>query len=254
MPRSRNKTPFLIDEDGHEISRTDFRRLRKAQKRQLMVEWFNGNFEDPSISTPRNDGEFTFIWGGPYETRDELYGKFGDLVPEALIEEVAEEVEQDGITDWAPVRKDGDIDEDIDIDEPPSLDDFPDEPGPNYGSPQELEARARARTAASHLEAYLQTIPAGIGHNQPPSQIEAADIEEIRQAAANLTAEFGKQSPSVPAVKTWGKTIRKALIAFAAWTAGVIATLVITDLFGFKLQACLDAILNWLGLATQIPL
>ena len=30
-----------------------------------MVEWFQNNFEDPAHNTPRDEGEYVFIWGSP---------------------------------------------------------------------------------------------------------------------------------------------------------------------------------------------
>ncbi len=126
-----------------------------------MIEWFLQNFEDPAESTPYEsaEGGYQWIWGGPFEARDELYSKFGDIAPERLIEEVAEEVEREGITDWAPVRKDEDW-EDIDwserFDEPPPLDLYLDQQSPRYGTPEELEARAKARTALDRLEKALE--------------------------------------------------------------------------------------------------
>jgi hypothetical protein len=36
-----------------------------------MVEWFFNNFEDPVHHTPY-DGGYVWIWGGPYDARDEL--------------------------------------------------------------------------------------------------------------------------------------------------------------------------------------
>jgi hypothetical protein len=255
MPRSRNKVPFLIDEDGHSFSRTDFRRMRKDAKREMMINWFNQNYEDPAQNTSYVSAEGGYLWdhGGPYDAREELYAKFEGLVSEQLLEEIAEQVELGEITEWAGVDQPEDW-EDIDGDEPPSLDNFPDEPGPNYGSPQELEARAKARNAAAELEAYLTTPSAGIGHNNPPSQIEVLEVEEIREAAANLNAEFGKQKPKIRTVKKWGRTIRNAVIRVGGWTAALIATIALTAILTPLLTRLLDALLNWMGLATQIPL
>jgi hypothetical protein len=32
---------------------------------EIIKEWFLSNFEDPAQGTPRNDGEFLYVWGGP---------------------------------------------------------------------------------------------------------------------------------------------------------------------------------------------
>lgn len=67
-----------------------------------MVDWFFDNFEDPANETPRPDGDFEYIWGGPYDARDQIGDHFsGD--DEALIEAAVQRVERGGTIDWAPV-------------------------------------------------------------------------------------------------------------------------------------------------------
>jgi hypothetical protein len=39
------------------------------------------------------EGGYQWIWGGPYNAGEQLFSKFGDIVPESLIEEVTEELE-----------------------------------------------------------------------------------------------------------------------------------------------------------------
>jgi hypothetical protein len=68
----------------------------------VIKEWFLSNFEDPAQSTPRNDGEFQYIWGGPYDARDEIGNAFSESVPEQIIEAAIRAVEAEGIDDWAP--------------------------------------------------------------------------------------------------------------------------------------------------------
>ena len=66
--------PFLEDYSQFGVSRTAFRRMRKAQKLEMMIEWFHQNYEDPAESTPYEsaEGGYIWIWGGPYDARDEL--------------------------------------------------------------------------------------------------------------------------------------------------------------------------------------
>jgi hypothetical protein len=40
--------PFLEDGSQFGVSRTGFRRMRKAEKLGMMVDWFHQNFEDPA--------------------------------------------------------------------------------------------------------------------------------------------------------------------------------------------------------------
>jgi hypothetical protein len=95
----RESRPFLEDGSQFRVSRTAFRRMRKAEKLELMIGWFHQNYEDPAQKTPYEsaEGGYQWIWGGPYEARDELYSKFGDIVSESLIEEAVKEIESDGL-------------------------------------------------------------------------------------------------------------------------------------------------------------
>lgn len=262
------KRPFLEDGSQFGVSRTQFRKMRKAEKRELMLRWFSSEYEDPAESTPYEsaEGGYQYIWGGPYEARDELYAMFGDLVSEDLIEEVVEEIERDGTVDWAPVQKAADFEAMEEEDEPASLDYFLDEQAPEYGSPAELEARKQALVAVERLEKIIEKRRArGIGHNNPPEDIDFPDFPEIREATLELKVEFQKQSPAIVFVKKWAKPLRDALIAAGKWAGKKIdkavdeavkpmglagGTFVATQLFP-PIQHAFDAIIKWLELAAK---
>ncbi len=99
-----NKPPFLEDGSQHGVSRTQFRHMRKAEKREAMIDWFHANFEDPAENTSYSTGEGGYLWnyGGPHDASEELYEKFDGIASQALIEEVILEVQRDGILEWAP--------------------------------------------------------------------------------------------------------------------------------------------------------
>lgn len=221
---SDEKRPFLDLEDGSQfgVSRTAFRRMRKAEKLELMIDWFHQNYEDPAQKTPYEsaEGGYQWIWGGPYEARDELYSKFGGIVSERLIEEAVKEIESDGIRDWAPVHIGDDYDEPEPPEEPISLDIFLDDPSDQYGTPADYEARARAIAAIDELRRALETPrPIGIGHNRPPAEEveEPEEIKELRPAIEELSAELAKPNPAIPLIKRWATPLRDALIASSKW-------------------------------------
>lgn len=84
---------------------------REAQL-QMMRDWFFEHFEDPAERTPyeSREGGYIWIWGGPYDAHEELGAKFGDSVPEDVIEELAEELT--GICwEWAPTPSREDYDD-----------------------------------------------------------------------------------------------------------------------------------------------
>ena len=68
----------------------------------LMVQWFFRNFEDPVEYTPWDEGEYVFIWGGPFYAREELEDVFGAVVTPQALERAVNKIEEDGGTEWAP--------------------------------------------------------------------------------------------------------------------------------------------------------
>lgn len=70
---------------------------------EIMENWFRERFEDPAMRTPYEsaEGGYIWIWGGPYDARDELNTKFSGIVPDNVICELA--VMLDGeCQEWAP--------------------------------------------------------------------------------------------------------------------------------------------------------
>jgi hypothetical protein len=99
--------PFLEDGSQFGISHTTFEEMEEDDQRELMVQWFYENFEDPANGSVPWDGEtkeWLYLWGGPYDAREELGDKFGDIVSEELIDAVVTEIERTGTVDWAPIN------------------------------------------------------------------------------------------------------------------------------------------------------
>lgn len=264
------KRPFLEDGSQYGVSRSQFRRMRKAEKREGMLQWFSQNYEDPAENTPYEsaEGGYQYIWGGPYEARDELYVQFGGIVPEQLIEEVAQEIERHGSFHWVPVQKGGDPDErgSSDEDEPASLDIYLDEPSPQYGTSAEKDARRKALIALERLEKIITKRQAiGIGHNQPPETLEGPDLPEVQKAVAELKLEFQQFNPTIAKIKQWAKPLRDVLVVAGKWAAkkadkAVDAAMVaigtgvggyaLTQLFP-PIHDAFNAVINWLEIAAR---
>jgi hypothetical protein len=124
--------------------------MDEDELRELMLQWFHQNFEDPVNGNALWDGEtneYVYLWGGPSDAQEQLWDKFGDIVSEALIDEVVREIQRDGIVDWAGGSNSPfyEHEEPPEPEEPPSLEIYSDEPSDRYGSPEEREARARAK-------------------------------------------------------------------------------------------------------------
>ena len=246
------RKPFLVTVDRpYGLTRTTFRRLLKAEKIELMVEWFHENYEDPVQSTPYDsaEGGYQYIWGGPYNANDVIGSMFGGLVPDAWIEEAVDEVQSDGIFDWAPVEKSRE-EYDEEPDREPSLDDIPDEPGPAFGTDEDLRARQTAVTALDELMRELESPhPIGIGHNLPPEEIdteEAYSVAAFKPLAQELREEFGKPAPSIPLVKRLAYRLRDSLSPTTKWVGKKIDVMV-----DEALKRTVDAAVVTTGIASE---
>ncbi len=241
MPNKRQpkkKPPFLVMGDHpSSITRSAFRRMSREQKKEVMLEWFRANYEDPAERTPYEsaEGGYQWIWGGPYDASEEIGGTFFDVAPEKLIQEVVDEVQSDGLFEWAPTPRQEDYEpiEEIEArNTSPKLEDIPDEPGAVYGTREDYEARQRSLDALDKLNAALgPSADIGIGHNRPPEDI-GDDVEEtisdLRPTVADLRAELRTQEPRIPVVK--GLASKLARISHSGEYAGA-------DLAGLRHQA-----------------
>ena len=186
----------------------------------VIKEWFLSNFEDPAQSTPRNDGEFLYIWGGPYDARDEIGDAFSGNVPEQIIEAAISAVEAEGIDDWAPHsnRQQPDYDEQADA---------------SASNTNALHAAMLEQIEA--IEQAIARLPRrrrrGIGDNNPPEPIEpeplsANELREIRQAMAVLKAQPPAPNPitaearaAVSLLTNFGDRLRSLVSATGAYLA-----------------------------------
>lgn len=153
---------------------------------EAMVEWFHKNFEDPAQETPYEsaEGGYLYIWGGPYDAREEL----GDAFPEAdeaAIERAIDEIQSDGLFDWAPAG--------IRI-QPDDL------PGEDDVEPPSLEERLAALGGQldrieQHINYWRDRNPQ-IGHNGPPDEFllepDDADLVAAEVSVAEVRAELAK--------------------------------------------------------------
>lgn len=72
--------------------------LQHADRETQLAEmrrWFHANYEDPVENTPYEsaEGGYQYIWGGPYDAREQLENEFSGVVPDELIDELATELD-----------------------------------------------------------------------------------------------------------------------------------------------------------------
>ena len=79
---------------------------------EMMRDWFFKHFEDPAERTPyeSREGGYIWIWGGPYDACEELESEFSGVVPDDVIEELADELSRD-CWEWAPTPSREDYDD-----------------------------------------------------------------------------------------------------------------------------------------------
>lgn len=93
------------------ISGDSLRNADRESQLDIMEGWFRENFEDPVERTPYEsaEGGYIWIWGGPYDAREELEGEFADIVPEDIIDELVVKLEAE-CYEWAPTPSTEDYD------------------------------------------------------------------------------------------------------------------------------------------------
>jgi len=95
-----------------DIKPSDLTGLNTSEQKELMKQWFLANYEDPAERTPYESaaGGYIWIWGGPYDAREEIEGYFFEFSDESTIEESVNELEYYCL-EWAPTERPGDYDD-----------------------------------------------------------------------------------------------------------------------------------------------
>lgn len=235
MPPKRVRY-YSADDFEVGLTRSQLKRASRARQIEYMEHWFRYYFEDPGHETPRDEGDFVYIWGGPYDAREQLYEEFGDLVSDERIDEVTEELERSGTLHWAPTYNHPDQLDGRDRDDDP--DDYvPGDPvrptpiedrlasleralqagaRPSFGLPEERQLRDDILGRIASLEAELAKLKpehGGVGHNGPPGEIETPNdlVREVKEATTQIKEELVKPEPEAKQVVTASKVLTAVL-------------------------------------------
>ncbi|HEY9755900.1 MAG TPA: hypothetical protein V6C97_12110 [Oculatellaceae cyanobacterium] len=92
------------------ISASEFRKLPKDAKLDVMRTWFFERYEDPVHSSPWVDGEYVYIHGGPYDAGVEIEAEFSGLASKEAIEELVDDLNSD-CTEWTGAQDRADYDD-----------------------------------------------------------------------------------------------------------------------------------------------
>lgn len=223
-----------LEDEERAVARLGFEDLTEEEQIDTMVGWFNRMFEDPQNSTPYaidkdSPYNYEYIWGGPYDASDELFGEFGDIASEEAIEQAAKTVQnQDGIFEWAPsnnhpVMRQRDEDalaEQFQFEQ--SLYEIRrrarEKPELTTGTESEISARRELVALAKDLEPLLMMASeershGGIGHNQPPEEFRVPHNLSLKlNVNINvIVSQADETEPDVEAVAESVGVIQKAL-------------------------------------------
>ena len=94
--------PFDLASGSIRPLRQDFSGMSEAEIVAYVTDWFGYLFCDPVEETPYIDGEYHYVYGGPYDPRDVIYDYFSHLIDESVIEKAVEEITSDGLWEFAP--------------------------------------------------------------------------------------------------------------------------------------------------------
>jgi hypothetical protein len=188
---------------------------RREEAIREMEEWFHENFEDPQNETPydQEDGDYQYIWGGPFDAAVMLGDQFGHQYDQKWIDEVVERVQRSGTYEWAPTPSGN-------FYERPEEEDLS---ATSVETRLEISARivARLDELDRHLDALTPAAPS-IGHNNPPDGIGLPPYsdparEEIKQASAVAREQVTSDNPDTNQLKASESTFRKYGASILQW-------------------------------------
>jgi hypothetical protein len=105
--RLRRKTiigGYMYTETFKELPIADIKDMSREDKIEYMRQWFNENYENPVNSCPyeSSEGGYIYIWGGPYDAKEELDSKFSEIIEDDIIQELVDDLENESL-DWSGI-------------------------------------------------------------------------------------------------------------------------------------------------------
>jgi hypothetical protein len=93
---SKDERLYLSPDYEHEVSAENLRLADKETQISVMKTWFLQHYENPAEHTPYESKEcgYIYIWGGPYESIEELEAEFGKWVSKEIITELSKELDK----------------------------------------------------------------------------------------------------------------------------------------------------------------
>jgi hypothetical protein len=229
------------------ITTSQLRRLGRERQWEYVRHWFRGMFEDPANETPRPEGEYLYVWGGPYDALEQIGDQFGDIIGQERLEDFASRIERNGVLDWAPgpnhpdhARAAEEYEADRGQEEAPDLDTIISRlragAVPVYGGPLEQAQRAAAAAQLDRIERLLANAlrprPGSPGRNEPPDgNFDEETEQQSRQVLMEATAvtavirnEFARLRPDALTVAEQTSKLRSLTVKLpGALASGALA-------------------------------
>jgi hypothetical protein len=108
--------------DGSTIKESQLKDAGESIQLEAMRAWFYGHYQNPVEETPYDseEGGYIFMYGGPFDPKEELSSRFSNLVSDDIIQRLADEL-GDEAWQWEGRPGPGDYDEyAVESIEPPS--------------------------------------------------------------------------------------------------------------------------------------
>ena len=106
------KSEYDHPEYTHTISEAHLSKEDRTSQLDVMRTWFFQKYQNPVEECPyiSKEGGYIYIWGGPYDAGEELHAEFDEVVPEEVIDELVEELEEQ-CYEWSGIPDRSDFDE-----------------------------------------------------------------------------------------------------------------------------------------------
>lgn len=207
---------------------SQFKRLSRQAKLEVMETWFRWNYEDPVHRTPYEsaEGGYIYVFGGPFQAQDVLDEEFGDIASESLISELVDNLETE-CHEWTHTDAwDDPYGDEPEADQGDLLERVAERLArniqPHFGDGYERQGRKAALDALAELREELDRQRAiGIGHNNPPEDIAehlpAEDQRALSASVSELQGALEVEKPNLALVVEQTSALRVALGKLLGW-------------------------------------
>jgi len=96
-----DKTFYCLETD-QEYDLKEIKDLNSDMQKSVMRNWFYSNYENPAEHTPfeSKEGGYLYIWGGPFDAREEIGDVFLDHVSKEALDDLVSELESESL-EWS---------------------------------------------------------------------------------------------------------------------------------------------------------